>query len=150
MLKRIISIVITLLCVFSIFALSTNAAGNISDTLHSVSAAQNSGGTPYCTSLRAKTDDTSVYVKNSAISGGAMSCWVNRSNSASSGGSVDRFYGVDAGEFGASQNQKYVPKGTYYYLPNYVYEDGYRYAGVGFIMHIEGVYYEFLWSPDSI
>ena len=45
---------------------------------------------------------------------------------------------------------KNLPKGTYYYLPNYVKEDGYKYATLGYIMNKEAVSYHIAWSPDSI
>ena len=62
---------------------------------------------------------------------------------------VDRYYGSWSYN-GATKNMKNLPKGTYYYLPNYVKEDGYKYATLGYIMNKEAVSYHIAWSPDSI
>ena len=62
---------------------------------------------------------------------------------------TDRYYGHDTYN-GASKNQVKVAPGQSKKLTNYVYEDGYSYAGIGFIMQKEYVEYNFYWSPDSI
>jgi len=89
--------------------------------------------------------------KNKSTSGGSLSAWVQRTNNknTSSVKTVDRYYGSWSYN-GATKNMKNLPKGTYYYLPNYVKEDGYKYATLGYIMNKEAVSYHIAWSPDSI
>ena len=89
--------------------------------------------------------------KTRAHQGGSLSAWVQRTNNknTSSVKTVDRYYGSWSYN-GATKNMKNLPKGTYYYLPNYVKEDGYKYATLGYIMNKEAVSYHIAWSPDSI
>jgi hypothetical protein len=96
-------------------------------------------------------DYTSVWCENKSTSGGSLSAWVQRTNNknTSSVKTVDRYYGSWSYN-GATKNMKNLPKGTYYYLPNYVKEDGYKYATLGYIMNKEAVSYHIAWSPDSI
>ena len=98
-----------------------------------------------------KKDYTSVWCENKSTSGGSLSAWVQRTNNknTSSVKTVDRYYGSWSYN-GATKNMKNLPKGTYYYLPNYVKEDGYKYATLGYIMNKEAVSYHIAWSPDSI
>lgn len=136
---------------FSTFALSANAAGNINDTIVYKEANQNSGGTPYRSAWRGKWDYTSAYCMNTTTSGGSATVWVHRTNNSktSSQYTVDRYYGKWSYN-GATRNSKTVYRGKYVYLPNYVKEDGYNYAALGYIMNKEGVKYKMWWSPDSV
>ena len=127
-------------------------AGNYQDKLETVKAQDNSGGTPYYTEIyREKEDATSSYVSSRSSNKSNLFCWVVRSNNryGSGGDDTDRYYGHHTYN-GASQNQRRIAPGNYAYLPNYVHEDGYKYAGIGFIMQREYVEYNFDWSPDSI
>lgn len=149
--KKLIALFLLLVCIASYCSYSVSAAGNITDTIINISATNNNGGTPYRSGWRTKTDYTSVWCENMSTSGGSLSAWVHRANStsATSASSVDRYYGSYSYN-GATQNMATLPKGTYYYLPNYVKEDGYKYAALGYIMNKEKVSYQIAWSPDSI
>lgn len=151
MLKRTIAVCFVLISMMSFFCISANAAGNITDTIINIKAVNNNGGTPCRSKWREKMDYTSVWCENKSTSGGSLSAWVHRSNStsATSMNTVDRYYGTWSYN-GATKNMKTLPKGTYYYLPNYVKEDGYTYATLGYIMNREAVAYSIAWSPDSI
>ena len=135
----------------TVCGLPVSARGNVSDSIIQIQAYLNDGGTPWQSEFRPKWDYTSSYVKNDNASGGSLLCWVNRSHTETnySDDTVDRYYGYLTYN-GASQNAKTVYPNCYYYLPNYVKEDGYEYAGLGYIMNSEGVYYKIYWSPDSI
>lgn len=123
---------------------------NHGDTHYWVDAIDNSGGTPYYTDLRRKEDASSSYVRSASSNTGNLHCWVIRSHSDEiSGDPTDRYYGHDTYD-GASKNQVTIAPGQRKKLINYVKEDGYSYAGIGFIMQVEGVRYDFYWSPDSI
>ena len=100
--------------------------------------------------FRSKTDYTSVWCENKSTSGGSILAWVHRSktNSASVH-SIDRYYGSWSYN-GATKNAKTISRGSYYYLTNYVKEDGDKYAALGWIMNTEGKAYKIAWSPDSI
>ncbi len=129
---------------------SSYSSGNYHDTLFTVSAIDNEGGTPYYTDFRTKEDATSSYVRSDSSNQSNLYCWVIRSSDGNYDGDVtDRYYGHDTYN-GASQNQVRVAPGQHAYLKNYVHEDGYNYAGIGFIMQREAVEYNFYWSPDSI
>jgi len=161
MIKKFICLSLVLICLLSIFAFSAGAAQNIADTYITIQDVQNSGGTPYISSVyRRKYNSTSVWCENYSSSGGSAKCWVHRLSgnvnsmmidtpSTGNANRVDRYYGGTLPYNGPS-NSKVLPKGTYYYLPNYVNEDGYTHAALGFIMIKEKVYYKFGWSPDSI
>ena len=149
--KRLLCISLAAMSLLVGSSLSVSAAGNIQDSIVTVGPVVNDGGTPFMTRWREKRDATSAYVKNDASSGGSLLCWVHRSNSSTEyvSQSVDRYYGKLTYN-GASKNAKTVKKNWYYYLPNYVHEDGYKYAAIGYIMNYEHVTYKFYWSPDSI
>lgn len=124
-LKKMIVLGMVVLSLMSALTFSVFSAGNVSDTIINISARSNNGGT--------------------------LSAWVQRTNNknTSSVKTVDRYYGSWSYN-GATKNMKNLPKGTYYYLPNYVKEDGYKYATLGYIMNKEAVSYHIAWSPDSI
>lgn len=129
---------------------SSYRSGNVHDSLWHVAAIDNSGGTPYYTDFREKRDYTSSYVKSWSSNQSNLYCWVSRSSNGDfNGDPTDRYYGHETWD-GASKNQVRVAPGHHAYLKNYVKEDGYRYAGIGFIMQMEGVDYDFYWSPDSV
>ncbi len=149
--KKTIALCLVLTVMMSFFGISANAAGNITDRPINIDANNNDGGVPYRSTWERKTDATSVWCENKSTSGGSLSAWVHRTNntSVSSVYTVDRYYGSWSYN-GATKNMKTLPKGTYYYLPNYVYEDGYSYAALGYIMNKEHIAYHIVWSPDSI
>ncbi|MBQ2970991.1 MAG: hypothetical protein IJE16_00400 [Ruminococcus sp.] len=149
--KRTIALCLILISVMSVFCVSANAAGNIQDTVINISAVNNDGGTPRMSIWRAKRDATSVWCENKSTSGGSLSAWVHRTNDTrtTSVYTVDSYYGTWSYN-GATRNMKTLPKGTYYYLPNYVYEHNYSYATLGYIMNKESVAYSIAWSPDSV
>ncbi len=150
--KKIFISFLAVSCAISSFAcISANAVGNIQNRYIYIKAINNDGGTTHRSSWEEKRDATSVWCENLSNSGGSLSAWVQRSNSTSAGSvnTVDRYYGSWSYN-GATKNMKSLPKGTYYYLDNYVYEDGYSYAALGYIMSREHVDYHIEWSPDSI
>ena len=149
--KVLVSVLAVTSAVSSVTCISANAAGNITDTVINIEAKNNSGGTPRSSFWRHKTDYTSVWCENKSTSGGSLSAWVNRSNSDTNNSvyTVDRYYGTWSYN-GATKNRKILQPGTYYYLPNYVKEDGYTYATLGYILNREYVDYSIAWSPDSI
>lgn len=150
MIKRTVALGFALVSMMSAVSISASAA-NTKDTTYIVEASRNSGGTPYSTNWRPKSDYSSVYCENTSSSGGSLTAWVERTNDTNNKSVyvVDRYYGSWSYN-GATKNSKTLSKGTYYYLPNYVKEDGYSYASVGFIMNKEAVKYSIAWSPDSI
>ena len=131
---------------FSVFS-----AGNVSDTIINISARSNNGGTPCRSIWREKKDYTSVWCENKSTSGGSLSAWVQRTNNknTSSVKTVDRYYGSWSYN-GATKNMKNLPKGTYYYLPNYFKLKVLYWNTLGYIMNKEAVSYHIAWSPDSI
>ena len=135
-LKKMIVLGMVVLSLMSALTFSVFSAGNVSDTIFNISARSNNGGS---------------RCENKSTSGGSLSAWVQRTNNknTSSVKTVDRYYGSWSYN-GATKNMKNLPKGTYYYLPNYVKEDGYKYATLGYIMNKEAVSYHIAWSPDSI
>ena len=152
--KRILCACLLAVCLLTFSAVrpvSAKAAGNYKDWIVECDALDTGGGTCWRTPWRSKLDNTKAYVKNTYDSGGAILCWVERSRSSfdQSADCVDRYYGHGSYN-GATQNAKMVYRGWYYYLTNYVYEDHYSYAAIGFIPWTENVYYKFYWSPDSI
>lgn len=149
--KKMIVLGMVVLSLMSALTFSVFSAGNVSDTIINISARSNNGGTPCRSIWREKKDYTSVWCENKNTSGGSLSAWVQRTNNknTSSVKTVDRYYGSWSYN-GATKNMKNLPKGTYYYLPNYVKEDGYKYATLGYIMNKEAVSYHIAWSPDSI
>jgi len=160
MIKKLICFSLMSICLLSCFVFSVSAAQNIDDYIIVIEAQHNSGGTAYISpQYRRKYNDTSVYCENYSISGGSASCWVHRLSTSgnsdvptpNTGNSsrVDRYYGGTL-PYNGPPNRKLVPKGTYYYLPNYVNEDGYTHAALGYIMNKEVVKYKLGWSPDSI
>lgn len=151
-LKRVLVSVLAVSSVLSSFAcINASAVGNVEDTRIDIDAFNNSGGTPCRSKWRPKTDYTSVWCENKSSSGGSLSAWVCRTDNTSTTSvyTVDRYYGTWSYN-GATKNKKTLPKGTYYYLPNYVKEDGYSYATLGYIMNKEYVDYSITWSPDSV
>lgn len=149
--KKAVALCLALISMISVFCIPANAAGNITDSLINIKAVNNNGGTPRMSFWRSKRDYTSVWCENKSSSGGSLSAWVHRTNNTSTTSvyTVDRYYG-NWSYNGATKNMKTLPKGTYYYLPNYVKEDGYTYATLGYIMNKESVAYSIAWSPDSI
>lgn len=134
--KKMIVLGMVVLSLMSALTFSVFSAGNVSDTIINISARSNNGGTPCRSIWREKKDYTSVWCENKSTSGGSLSAWVQRTNNknTSSVKTVDRYYGSWSYN-GATKNMKNLPKGTYYYLPNYVKEDGYKYATLGYIMN---------------
>lgn len=149
--KKGIAVCLILISMASIICIPANAVGNIQDKYINVSASDNDGGTPRRSSWEPKEDTTSVWCENKSSSGGSLSAWVHRSNSKQSTSfyTVDRYYGSWSYN-GATKNMKTVPKGSGKYLINYVKEDGYSYAALGFILNREHVAYRIAWSPDSV
>lgn len=130
--------------------MSSHINNNHGDWIYTVSAEDNSGGTPYYTELRPKEDKSWAYVRSDSSNQSNLFCWVIRSRSNGySGDETDRYYGHDTYN-GASQNQVRVAPGREEFLTNYVREDNFDEAGIGFIMQKEYVDYTFWWSPDSI
>lgn len=126
-------------------------ASDYQDKQWHVRAEDNDGGTPHYTNFRSKEDDTSSYVSSWSSNKSNLFCWVIRSHNQNSysGDVTDRYYGHHTYN-GASQNQRRIAPGNYAYLANYVNEDHYAFAGIGFTMQREHVIYDFYWSPDSI
>lgn len=132
-------------------SISVNAVGNYKDSIVNIEAKDNSGGTPHRSIWRGKADYTSSWCENKKRSGGNLTVWVERTNNrkTTSVNTVDRYYGKWSYN-GATKNSKRLKPGQHSYLKNYVKEDGYKYATVGYIMQKERVSYSFAWSPDSI
>lgn len=132
-------------------SISVNAVGNYKDSIVNIEAKDNSGGTPHRSIWRGKADYTSSWCVNKKRSGGNLTVWVERTNNrkTTSVNTVDRYYGKWSYN-GATKNSKKLKPGQHSYLKNYVKEDGYKYATVGYIMQKERVSYSFAWSPDSI
>lgn len=147
MIKRMLAVGFVVASMVSAVCIPASAAGNYKDTLWTVEAINNSGGTPYSSAWRTKADSSSAWCENKTTSGGSLKVWVNCKNNKSS--KVDRYYGSMSYN-GATKNTRTLQKGEGCYLPNYVKEDGYNYAGIGFVMNRENVKYTFAWSPDSI
>lgn len=133
-------------------AMGPTTRNNHQDRYIYISSYQNSGGTPYCSpTFEDKTDDSSVYVMNTYSSGGSLDAWVLRKKSINAKIEMDRKYGGGYNiPYNGPSNKVRTARGDYNYLYNWVYEDGYPLAGLGYIMNTEGVYYEIAWSPDSI
>lgn len=131
--------------VFSIGTMMAGAAGNYSDTYKTYN--YNGDGGPLATPLREKWDDTSSYVKNYSVSTTSFSAGVGRSRT-SRGYLADRYYSSSNGAFNMGK-LKSVGIGQERYLPNFVYEDGYKYANVHFYPSRAG-YISIAWSPDSV
>lgn len=150
--KKSLSFIVGLATILSLSTISVSAAGNIEDSAIYHGSEQN-GGDPYMGKFRGKWDYTSMYVKNSSSSGGSIYAWVHRSNSDASGQSryttIDRYYGNFTMN-GPKKNRALVNRGAYQYLINFVREDGYDYATLGYIMNIECKPYTIYWSPDSV
>lgn len=132
-------------------SISVNAVGNYTNSIVNVEAKYNSDGTPCRSGWRPKYDYTSSWCENKKKSGGILKVWVQRTNNRNTSNydTVDRYYGKWSYN-GATKNSKRLKPGQHSYLKNYVKEDGYKYATVGFIMEKEKVGYSFAWSPDSI
>lgn len=132
-------------------SISVNAVGNYKDSIVNIEAKYNSDGTPCRSGWRYKADYTSSLCENKKKSGGILNVWVERTNNSktTSVNTVDRYYGKWSYN-GATKNSKKLKPGQHSYLKNYVKEDGYKYATVGYIMEKERVSYSFAWSPDSI
>lgn len=132
-------------------SISVNAVGNYKDSIVNVEAKDNSGGTPSRSMWRIKADYTSSWCENKKKSGGILKVWVERTNDrkTTSVNTVDRYYGKWSYN-GATKNSKRLKPGQHSYLKNYVKEDGYKYATIGYILNRERVDYSIAWSPDSI
>ena len=132
-------------------SISVNAVGNYKDSIVNIEAKDDSGGTPHRSIWRGKADYTSSWCENKKRSGGNLTVWVERTNNrkTTSVNTVDRYYGKWSYN-GATKNSKRLKPGQHSYLKNYVKEDGYKYATVGYIMQKERMSYSFAWSPDSI
>lgn len=132
-------------------SISVNAVGNYTNSIVNVEAKYNSDGTPCRFGWRGKADYTSSWCENKKKSGGILKVWAQRTNNRNTSNydTVDRYYGKWSYN-GATKNTKKLKPGQHSYLKNYVKEDGYKYATVGFIMEKERVSYSFAWSPDSI
>lgn len=132
-------------------SISVNAVGNYKDSIVNVEAKYNSDGTPCRSGWRYKADYTSLWCENKKRSGGNLIVWVERTNNrkTTSVNTVDRYYGKWSYN-GATKNSKRLKPGQHSYLKNYVKEDGYKYATIGYILDRERVDYSFAWSPDSI
>lgn len=132
-------------------SISVNAVGNYKDSIVNVEAKYNSDGTPRRSIWRVKADYTSSWCENKKRSGGNLTVWVERTNNrkTTSVNTVDRYYGKWSYN-GATKNFKRLKPGQHSYLKNYVKEDGYKYATIGYILDRERVDYSFAWSPDSI
>lgn len=148
MLKKLVSLSVAVVSLFSVCTFSASAAGNYTDAVKTWTSAQTANGTPLTTGLRGKWDYTSSYVYNYNDSAGTLGAWVNREKTSTGTITVDRYYG---GQFvyNGPPNKRSVPRGSYSYLLNYVREDGYGYAAVGVINSKVG-YHKIAWSPDSI
>lgn len=131
--------------VFSVGSTVVSAVGNCTDSIKTVE--YNGDGGAIGTGLRKKLDNTSSYVRNDSSSKTAISAGVGRSNT-ERGYLADRYYSSSNGAFNIGK-MKYVRVGESKYLPNYVYEDGYRYANVHFYPSKAGRV-KIYWSPDSV
>lgn len=137
--KRIMTLGMLGMFLFSIFAINTKAAGNYTDTTYKY---QFSDYTPYAgwnTECREKRDYTSSYMKCNQSSGRTYTAWVCAGNTSSE-------FPIEVG------SPKYTfSAGTTRYMVNYVKERGYNYARIQAWPSGNGYYYvEGLWSPDSI
>ena len=132
-------------------SISVNAVGNYKDSIVNIEAKDNSGGTQHRSIWRGKADYTSSWCENKKRSGGNLTVWVERTNNrkTTSVNTVDRYYGKWSHN-GARKNTKKLKPGQHSYLKNYVKEDGYKYATIGYILNRERVDYSIAWSPDSI
>lgn len=147
--KRAFRVIVVCVFVCGIIMSQIVSAGAYSRYTIAKTAQQNSGGTPYMSAWKTKLTDHYVYVKNNSSSGGSLSCWVHRTNNSSStsNNTVDRYYGKWTYN-GASMHAVTVSKGKSKNLTNYVHEDGYTYAALGYIMNRENVAYSITWGPD--
>lgn len=132
-------------------SISVNAVGNYKDSIVNIEAKDNSGGTPHRSIWRGKADYTSSWCENKKRSSGNLTVWVERTNNrkTTSVNTVDRYYGKWSYN-GATKNTKKLKPGQHSYLKNYVKEDGYKYATIGYILNRDHVDYSIAWSPDSI
>lgn len=139
------------LAIISIASLSTvmasaeSAYGNVKDEVRTYT--YNGDGGALGTGLREKRDSTSSYIYNYPESKTTFSAGVGRSNN-TRGCFADRYYASKNGAFNMGK-LKYVGIGQETYLPNYVYEDNYKYANVHFYPDKAG-YVKIAWSPDSV
>lgn len=94
------------------------------------------------TETRAKEDSSSAYAYNDASNVTINSINVMASNRHldNAGDGVNKTYGSPVR----------LPVGSSAYLPNLVYEDGYRNAGLVFNFQYADVYLHIWWSPDSV
>lgn len=148
--KKLISLMLTLVTILTA-SISVNAVGNYKDSIVNIEARNNSDGTPRGSFWRPKYDYTSSWCENKKRSGGNLTVWVERTNNrkTTSVNTVDRYYGKWSYN-GATKNTKKLKPGQHSYLKNYVKEDGYKYATIGYILNRERVDYSIAWSPDSI
>lgn len=149
--RKIIAFTLVIVSLMSV-NITANAVGNVEDTIFEIEAKNNLNGTSRNSIWRIKKDYTSAWCENTKKSGGKLSTWVERTNNknAKVGTTVDRYYGKWTFDQGATKNKKILKPGQHCYLPNYVKEDGYKYATLGYIMNRENVYYRIKWSPDSV
>lgn len=131
--------------VFSVSAMMASAASNVTDEVKTYT--YNGDGGALGTRLRDKKDSTSSYIFNYSTSQTGFAAGVGRSNN-TRGCLADRYYASSNGAFNMGK-LKYVGIGQERYLPNYVYEDNYKYANVHFYPSKAGSI-KIAWSPDSV
>ena len=158
--KKIYKILcICLIISLTLFSLPSSAAGNYHDTYVHVRAWEYSDGCQNYSEYREKWDYTSSYAKNYKSTTYSITVWVTRTNNLSDpwGGTknndiTDRYYGSIKQNWimSATKNCKVLLPGQATYLPNYVKEDGYKYAGIGFTIPESFGTIDIAWSPDSI
>ncbi len=114
-----------------------------------------SGGSGYITSARAKTDDTSVYIKCTNASGLGISSMSDVSFYAMPHGSrilngtyTNMSYVVNGISRSAAYHRVYNGKAVY--MPSYIYEAGGRYAKIYYKTVDPRITFTGVWSPDSI
>lgn len=143
---KLVGSVLAIVSVISLGMTMASATGNVTDQIRTYT--YNGDGGALATPLREKWDATSSYIKNYSTSKTSFGAGVGRAKTTSNGYVADRYYRSANNAFNMAK-LKSVAVGQERYLPNYVKEDGFKYANVHFYPSRAG-YIKIAWSPDSV